>query len=338
LATKEWDLKRAEKEWVPQTKGVQHVGVPGYQWQTAVMWDGSLGFGPFGFRKIEEFPGAEIGKYWEEIERLGESRLHLSFAYGDGMRFFDFTGTGAKEVKKGLERGNTPIPHIEMRDGVLAWEEMVYAHLLDRPVEDGMKPRPDDMLVTHAAFTVHNKGRSKRTARLWMYFGDASLVRFGYKVFVGAAPGPALAHSYEPPFGIFQGKVRYVLPEPSAGRFVVHDEAHPDQYAIGLNSVIEWQVDLAPGKSASMEIMLPYSGVDMAAAKRILKMDRGKALAETRAFWRKLVDSCDRISVPDEFVSNYAAAAPAQQAQQVAFRHTTGVWLMKTSPNHYEIY
>ena len=129
------------------------------------------------------------------------------------------------------------------------------------------------------------------------------------------------------------------MPEPSAGRFVFHDEAQPEQFKVALKSVIEWQVELAPGASASMEIMLPYSGVDMETAKRILAIDRDKALAEARAFWQgarrsRATASACRTSL----WANYAAATPAQMAQQMAYRHTTGVWMLKTSPNHYEIY
>lgn len=337
-ATGEWDFERAAGEWTPQTKAMQHVGVPGYQWQTAVMWDGSLAFGPFGFRKQEEFPSAKIESFFEEFGRLGNNRLHLSFAYGDRMRLYDFTGHGGRGVKRGLEEGRLPIPHVETRDGDLAWEEVVYAHLLGRPMEEGLKPRPDDVLVTHAAFTVRNTGARARKARLWMYFGDASQVRFGYKVFVGAAPGPALAHTFEPPYGMLDGEVRYVIPAPSAGRLVYHDEAKPRQLAVALKGVVEWQAEIAPGASAQMEIILPYRTVDMATAKRILATGGDKALSEARRYWQSVVKTGDRISVPDEFVSDYAAATAGQMAQQTAYRHTTGVWMLKTSPNHYEIY
>jgi hypothetical protein len=42
----EWTLEQARKCWKPMTRAVQHVGVPGYEFQTGVMWDGALVFGP----------------------------------------------------------------------------------------------------------------------------------------------------------------------------------------------------------------------------------------------------------------------------------------------------
>jgi hypothetical protein len=45
-AADEWTSERAEKLWSPMVRPVQHVGIPGYQFQTGVMWDGSLIFGP----------------------------------------------------------------------------------------------------------------------------------------------------------------------------------------------------------------------------------------------------------------------------------------------------
>ena len=35
---------------------VQHVGVPGYPFQAAVLWDGSLVFGRLGFRELKVMP------------------------------------------------------------------------------------------------------------------------------------------------------------------------------------------------------------------------------------------------------------------------------------------
>jgi len=241
-------------------------------------------------------------------------------------------------VKKGLEEGRLPIPYFEISDGGLKWEEVVYAHLLDRPMEDGMKPRRDDMLVTHAVFTVRNEGKRARTARLWMHFGDASRLRFGYKLYVGPVPGPALTHEFQAPYGMLGGKVRYVLPAPSSGRLVFHEEAHAGQFKSPLERVIEWQAEVPPGRSARMRIVLPYAPVDLAAAKRLQSIDPNRALAEVRRFWRGLIAEGDRIAVPDAFVGDYAAATAGQMAEQLAFRHTTGVWMLKTSPNHYEIY
>jgi hypothetical protein len=334
----EWDFTRAAKVWTPQTKAVQHVGVPGYQWQTAVLWNGSVGFGPFGFRKTEEFPGARIEKLVEAFGQLGNNRMHLSFAYGSGAKFFDFAGRGGKGIKRGLEEGRLPIPHVVVSDGGLVWEEVAYAHLLGRAMEDGMSPRPDDVLVTHVVFAVRNEGAKAKPARLWMHFGDASQVWFGYKLHVGNGPGPSVAHSFEAPFGTLEGKVRYVLPEPSEGQLVFHDEAGSKQFTRPLERVIEWRVDVEPGGTARMELALPYSAVDKPTAQRILAIDSEKALADARAYWLEIVKTGNRISVPDTFVDDYAAATAGQMAQQTAYRHLGGVWMQKTSPNHYEIY
>src|ERR1017187_10384837 len=45
-ADQEWTWEEARKLWKPMTRAVQHVGVPGYEWQAGVLWDGSLVFGP----------------------------------------------------------------------------------------------------------------------------------------------------------------------------------------------------------------------------------------------------------------------------------------------------
>jgi len=42
----EWTFEQARQRWKPMTRAVQHVGMPGYQFQAGVMWDGGLVFGP----------------------------------------------------------------------------------------------------------------------------------------------------------------------------------------------------------------------------------------------------------------------------------------------------
>jgi len=47
----EWTQEAALRCWRPMVRPVSHVGVPGFQFQTAVMWDGALVCGPLGFRE-----------------------------------------------------------------------------------------------------------------------------------------------------------------------------------------------------------------------------------------------------------------------------------------------
>ena len=83
----EWTLEQARKCWKPMTRAVQHVGVPGYEFQTGVMWDGALLFGPLGFRELKVMQ--------QEIAPLGNHYLHVSFGYGEPMRLVDRQGTNS---------------------------------------------------------------------------------------------------------------------------------------------------------------------------------------------------------------------------------------------------
>ena len=123
----EWTLEQARKCWKPMTRAVQHVGVPGYEFQTGVMWDGALVFGPLGFRELKVMQ--------QEIAPLGNHYLHVSFGYGEPMRLVDRQGTNSPSIRRSIEGGRLPIPSIETRDGDLAWTETVFAHLLDRPAD-----------------------------------------------------------------------------------------------------------------------------------------------------------------------------------------------------------
>ena len=85
--------------------------MPGYQFQTGVMWDGALVFGPLGFRWLKVMQ--------QEIAPLGNHYLHVSFGYGEPMRLVDRKGTNSPSIRRGLEGGRLPIPHVETRDGDL---------------------------------------------------------------------------------------------------------------------------------------------------------------------------------------------------------------------------
>jgi hypothetical protein len=326
----EWTIEQASKLWKPMTRAVQHVGVPGYQWQAGVLWDGSLVFGSL-------FRGAPAIQ--EELAPLGDNLLHLSVAYGDPMRFLDRRGRGSPDIRRRLEDGRLPIPHIETSDGDLLWQETVFAHLLGRRLKEGMRPRPDDMLAVHVLFKVRNAAGSPRPAHLWLHFGDTSQVTFFYKTAVGENLGKELAHRFQPPFGLLGGKVRYLIPGPTKGQLRWHDElpAPPDVQS-PPKRVIEWSAPLAPGEEAELRLLLPYGPISMSKAKKLAALDTRAKFAEVCRFWRALLKGTSVITTPDDFLNDYLAAVAGQMAQQVAYRHKANLWMLKTSPNNYETY
>ena len=82
------------------------------------------------------------------------------------------------------------------------------------------RPRPSNRAeparrrpVVYAGFAVRNVGSAKRTAHLWLHFGDTSHVASATSA--SRVPSrPAIPHRYEPPHGRLGEKVRYVLPTP----------------------------------------------------------------------------------------------------------------------------
>ncbi len=329
----EWTLEQARKCWKPMTKAVQHVGVPGYQFQTGVLWDGSMIWGPLSFLNLKVMQ--------QELAPLGNHHMHISVGYGQPMRFVDRKGTANPQILRWLEEGRLPIPHIETHDGDLVWQERVFAHLLDRNPEEGVKPSPDDLLVTHVRFQVRNTGRARRTGHLWLHFGDTSRMRLFYKCYVTPDEiAPPIPHRYEAPYGLIEDKVRYVLPKPSKGTLRWHDRVSASE---GLKNVpekvIEWEVPLAAGEEAELRLVIPYGLVVRAVGERLLALDSDPLHKEVKDFWRRTLYGPGQITTPDPFVNDYLVAVAGQMAQQVAYRsRSTQVWMYKTSPNHYEGY
>lgn len=338
--TKEWTFAEARKHWKPMTRAVQHVGVPGYQFQTGVLWDGSLVFGPLHFWNLEGMK--------EELAAVGNRPMHVSIGYGDTMRFIDRRGNGNDHIRRNLEEGRLPIPHVETDDGELRWHETVFAHLLDRPFEDGMKPKSGDTLVTHALFKVENPSDQKKEGHLWLYFegkiGRKFFVKdtrleFGYKSHVDEAIGEEIPHRFDEPFGFLERDVRYVIPTPAKGNLLRHDQVESCQGAEGSpKNVIEWKVPLNPGEAAELRLILPYAPIPKTKAKKLLELDSKTLLEEARGFWREVIDRKGVINTPDDFINDYLAAVPGQMAQQVGCRLERNLWMYKTSPNHYEGY
>jgi hypothetical protein len=337
----EWTLEHARKQWKPMTKAVQHVGVPGYQFQAGVLWDGSLVFGPLEFLKLRVMQ--------QELAPLGDShQLHISVGYGQPVRFVDRKGTGNPLIVRSLEGGRLPIPHVETSDDSLAWHETVFAHLepkapygLDRGLAQGIEPAGDDLLVVHARFQVRNTAFARRTGHLWLHFGTPAQVRLGYKVQVTPDEvAPAIPHRYEAPFGTVDDKVRYVLPQPAKGTLRWHDQVPaPAGIKNALEKVIEWEVPLAAGEDAELRLVIPFGLVTADQGRRLAALDSDALYQEVRAFWRSQLYGPGQIVTPDPFVNDYLVAVAGQMAQQVAYRsHSTQVWMYKTSPNHYEGY
>ncbi|MBI4586245.1 MAG: hypothetical protein HY717_19720 [Planctomycetes bacterium] len=330
----EWTLEEAISHWQPMVRPVQHVGVPGYPFQAAVLWDGALVFGPLDFRQLKVMQ--------EEIASLGDNLLHLSFAHGDPPRFLDRRGSGSPALRRFLELGRLPIPHVVARCIGLEWDERVFAHLLGRPLDRHPEPRPDDLLVVQASFTAYNPGPGKRTGRLWMHFGDTSAIQLGYKCAQKEEPAPAIAHRYEAPLGLVGDQVRYLLPKPAKGELRWHDEipalAGAGEKTAALKAVIEWAVPLDPGERASLRLSIPYGLISRKVAGDLLSADPERDYEAVRKFWFDLEHGAGQIITPDAFVNDYLAAVAGQMAQQVAFRPRSRVWMYKTSPNHYEGY
>jgi hypothetical protein len=324
----EWTLEQARKCWQGMVRPVQHVGVPGYQFQAAVFWDGALVFGPLAFRELKVMQ--------DELAPLGETRLHVSALYGSPPRFIDRRGSGDPAIQRSLEDGRCPMPRVVTRDGELLWEERVFAHLLDRRLEDGMDPRPEDVLVVHAIFTVENTGPAPREGRLWLHFGDTSHVQLGYKCSQKDDLAPAIEHRYEEPLGWVGDKVRYVLPAPREGQVRWHRE--PATAPGTPPGAVEWAVPLRPGRKAALRVLFPYGLVERKTAERMARLDSLALLEETRKSWKRLIEGPGQILTPDPFVNDYLAAVAGQMCQQVAYRSRSGLWMYKTSPNHYEGY
>ncbi|MBN2021724.1 MAG: hypothetical protein JW809_02935 [Pirellulales bacterium] len=329
----EWTIEQARRCWTPMTRAVQHVGVPGYQFQTGVTWDGSLVFGPLEFYDFKVIR--------DEMAPLGGHLLHVSFGFGDTMRLVDRQGKLDPRIRRWIEQGRLPIPHVETRDGDLVWHETAFAHLVDRPMSPWPEPKPGDVLVTHAVFRVRNAGKAKRTGRLWMHFGDATKVNFGYKCRQFPEIAPPIAMQFDPPYGRLNEGVRFVLPKPAKGELNVHAKVKDVEGAVGpAQNVIEWSVPLAAGEEAELRLLIPYGVVPEDTAEKIAALDSREKFDEIRCWWDDLSrDAPGQIRTPDPFVNDYLAALTGQIAQQVAWReHTTQVWMYKTSPNLYEKY
>jgi hypothetical protein len=325
----EWTWDQAQNIWKPMTRAVQHVGVPGYQWQAAVLWDGSLFFGPQFWRDNPAVRG--------EAASLGENLMDVSVGYGKPLRFLDRPGLGHPQIRQDLE---LLIPHVETRQGHLVWDEIVFGHLLGRTMEEGMNPRPDDVLVIHALFRVRNNGAGPRQGHLWLHFGNASQMCLGYKVGRGDKLSRAVPHRFERPFGLLGDRIRYVIPQAEKGQLIWHEQvAQPKGVSNSARRVIEWRVPLAVGEKCELRVLIPFGTVDRKIAAQIVDLDSHSHLAESRRFWKGLVNGADgSIQTAEGFLNDYAASAAAQTIAQIGFRHQSRFWMCKTTPTFYELY
>jgi hypothetical protein len=327
----EWTLEQARHCWLPMIRPVQHVGVPGFQFQAGVLWDGALVFGPLDFLQLKVMQA--------EIAPLGAHRLHLSVGYGPAISLPDRAGRAHPGFRRCLEEGRLPIPHVLFREGDLAWDERVFAFLLGQEMDQGMNPQPTNTMVVQADFMVANAGHAQQTAHLWLHWGDTSQVHFGYKCGQGEELAPAIPHRYQAPFGMLGEQVRYVLPRPDRGLLRWHDELPPPPGAkTPARRVIEWEVPLAPQQQAHLRLLIPYGVVDPIVAQQLLRPDGNAQIEKARRYWRKLEHGPGQILTPDPFVNDYLAAVPGQICQQIAYRPSSDLWMYKTSPNHYEGY
>ncbi len=328
----EWTFEKARKLWKPMQHSVAHVGVPGYEWQAGVLWNGGLFFGP------EADLRKEAGMK-EETAELGNNLLHVSVGYGSEIEFHDRLGRGSAHVRHSLEDGYLPIPHIATQHDGLDWEQTVFARLLGKKLTDGMHPADNDVLVVFTRFRASNPSAKPASGHLWLHFGDTSQINYGYKMGQGPELGTAIRHTYQPPFGAFEDGVRYVLPKPASGKLVWHDTA---PVPAGMKSpgerMIEWVVQVPAHGTAEALLMIPYRSLSPHQAAALTDARFEDLLADTRQFWRERAARTGRIKTPDPFINDYLQAVTGQMIQQIGYRRRARVWMYKTSPNHYEFY
>lgn len=328
----DWTLERARALWSPMVRPVEHVGVPGYDFQCGVLWDGGLVFGPLDFR------GLEVMK--KELAPLGDEALHVSVAFGDPPRFVDRQGSGSPQIRRWLDEGCLPIPTVETKEGGFTWNEQVFATRLDPQLEVDSPRGRDEPLVVIARFVVTNETSSRATAHLTLHFGETSSVHNGYKC--GQLPELAAAKPVVLVGSrlLLGNDVRAVFKadERTTLRFLESSPSPADPQQVAQR-MVRWSADLEPGGHAALDARLPYGVVAPAVADRIESLDGAACLESTRAFWRTIAHhGTGEIVTPDEWVNDYLAAVPCQMSEQLAWRRSPGIWMLKTSPNHYEGY
>lgn len=314
------------------TRAVEHIGVPGYEWQTGVLWNGALFFGP-------EVDSRSTAGMREEAARLGDNALHISIGYGEEIDFPDRLGSGGVDVRHRLDHGYIPVPKVLLQHDGLDWEETVFGRLLGRGMEDGMQPADNDVLVTYVRFKAVNRSTKPAEGRLWLHFGDTSQIVYGYKFGEGPELGKAVDHRYQAPYGMTGAQVRYIIPKPSRGELVWHETTRaPQGMKNAGNRMIEWRLTMPPGNSAELVLMIPYRTLDRNRAASLLPVEFDTLLRDTEQFWEKRATGLAQIETPDPFINDYLKAVNGQMLQQIGYRHVAKVWMYKTSPNHYEYY
>lgn len=316
----EWSRAEAQKHWSPMVHPVQHVGAPGFNFQTAVMWDGSLVFGPLGFRNLE------VMKH--EVAQFASEPMHVSFLYGKTPQLVDRLASRNPLVTRRLSDGFLPIPIVETADGEFLWTETVCAYLLARPLSGCPSPTQQDNLITQVQLTAKNSASTAATRSVWIHFGTDSQVSLGYKVWQGTTLSPSIDCKFSHKIATQQDQLRFAVQEPEKGTLVWHNDT----------GMLEWQLHLKPKESADAVLLLPYRLVPRTQANELLLLDASQQLQKVKDFWRKVASKGAQIKTGDPWINDYLKAITGNMAQQVAYRQARNIWMYKTSPNHYEGY
>ena len=279
LPAPEWTYEQAAKIWKPMTRAVQHVGVPGCQWQTGVMWDGALLFGPLDFRYLSVMQ--------DELKLLGSRGEHRkgiktlwviasTSQWRTGVRCTSRTGWAQANPPfgAGWKMGGCLFPAWRLPMATSSGRRAFLLDLLNRDFAEGMDSQPDDLPITHAIFKVRNRGSQPQVGHLWLHFADTTQVTLGYKCAQGDELGNALDHTFATPLGMMKDLVRYVIPPPSQGQVTWHEEGPtPEGMKQPAKRVIEWEVPLKSGEEAQLRVLIPYGPVEREMGLEILEAE-----------------------------------------------------------------
>jgi hypothetical protein len=251
------------------------LGFPGNREKYALLFNGNV-----------YLSKRESKLFQEELEHLqwqGDA-IYFKFATGEAPDFRERERAATQHMLEDI----LPVTRTTWHTEGIAYTQEAFATLVDAPL-DPLRNRGDEPSVLLIRLSAENRKTKALRSRVWFYIDPAEKLRLNNAILESTAT--AAGERYPAP------RFRAVL-QPSAGRLQVL--VLPAE-AVYSGEAVRWDVELAPGASATLDVRLTLkTDRPPNLLRRLAALDYAAARSAVLAYWRTALNDGMHLQVPDE--------------------------------------
>jgi len=218
--------------------------------------------------------------------------------------------TGEDDARQEPLDGYLPIYTTRWSEDGIAWEQTAFATLTQGTPESADGLRGDEPVVALVRITATNTGSAEDVARLWWVAEpyEALSSTGGAIVSDGAIAADAKIDGGWENRAYGRDVLRAAFRRDGFGGPTPTSCATPGRQPPPGPNALLWEARLAPGASASIDLIVPFESMDTDDGGDLARLDLDAEAADVAAYWRKQIDRGAHFDIPEPLLADFCRA------------------------------